>query len=262
MERKGDCEMRRGILAQSPAFRPFVGHLIVLAQVAIRASYDEIIRRIRSASRQWDNMINVVFLAQFASAVVAFAMLALVLGTYIISGVTTLTAFKPSNALMTVAVIGRLVAQVNPFLALSSFFFVGIEVAPLNQVYLFLMGVLVFTLRRETLGAIRPIAINTTLFSQFLAVLFVISSLALPFSFWVLSLVFNRKFDVAFLTTRVWSTTIKVKLRNWLNLIASGAAFCGIIRGRHGDNSTVSHSPAVATVRGLFVPYIIPQGGY
>jgi hypothetical protein len=71
-------------LQQSATFRPFMRKLSVFSHIARRASYNQIVRSVRSPTANRINMIYMVFLADFLMAVIAFSFLAPILGLYIL----------------------------------------------------------------------------------------------------------------------------------------------------------------------------------
>ena len=68
------------MLQQSSAFGPFMREFVVLAEIAGRASNNQIIRVARPAARNRHDVVKMVVLAYLCVAVVATAFLALVLG--------------------------------------------------------------------------------------------------------------------------------------------------------------------------------------
>lgn len=64
---------------------------VLFSEIALRASQNEIVYAIRSASRKRDYMINVVLIPQFALAIVALASLSLVLLRNFSRGMTTVS---------------------------------------------------------------------------------------------------------------------------------------------------------------------------
>lgn len=70
------------ILQQPTAFRPFMGHFIMLMHIARWTGYDNIFRAVRSTSCQWNNVINMVCIfgmPQFFTAIIASSFLKVIL---------------------------------------------------------------------------------------------------------------------------------------------------------------------------------------
>lgn len=67
--------IRSVALDQPAAFRPFVGQLIVFGEIASLTSDNQIVRVISASPRKWNDVINVVAISDFFTAVIALVML-------------------------------------------------------------------------------------------------------------------------------------------------------------------------------------------
>src|SRR6266568_3719421 len=79
-------------LEQSTTLYPFMQKLILLAHIALRTGYRQIIWRIRTATRQGYHMVNVVSIltfTQFLTTIVTLALLPLVLSLNIFNGMAS-----------------------------------------------------------------------------------------------------------------------------------------------------------------------------
>lgn len=80
------------MLNQPPAFRPFMQQFTPLALIAMWTSNYDITRPIRSALRNWYDMIDMIFIAKFYMAIIALTPLAFVLSLNILRCIATFCA--------------------------------------------------------------------------------------------------------------------------------------------------------------------------
>lgn len=93
------------ILQQSTTFRPFTRQSIVFNEIAAWASQHNILRTVRSAARQWDNVFDMVALFKrgvSAGFVITSSLLMFVLRFYIGSSMVSISRTLPRSLFMTV----------------------------------------------------------------------------------------------------------------------------------------------------------------
>ncbi len=156
------------MLEQSAAFGELMRQSIILAFIAMVASYHKIIRVIASTASNRHDMVNMVAFAELLVAIVALALLPSILYPNVFSGVLSLCSSQTSASIASIGLDNLITTILKPSLLSFCFFsLIGllvlqlISISPLASSFsgnlFFRMGA-TFTKKVQTESILRPLA--------------------------------------------------------------------------------------------------------
>ncbi len=237
------------MLQQLTSVRPFMRKPIKLLDITSGTRNHNVVRPVRSATRQGNHMVNMKLHADLFATIITASFLMLKLRLHIGYSVMTFST----------AFLGLII---QAYCSTRQDTFLGISITSLCY---FVALCLSITSRRFLLGfvAITAVLINISLDAGFPFFTLTIAKLTRLLLFWILPVSLNPACiiaDAANTTMPVFYSLILREVFNCFNATAFGASLSwGYILIRHSVNLTVSQSPAVATVRGLLLHLIISQ---
>ena len=182
-------------LQQLTALRPFMGQLVILAKVAMRAGNDKIGRIVSSSARERNDMINMIVFSYFLTAIIASAILMGINRADIRSGMSTLRGMFSGTLVVTNSpYFIWVVCSPVLFIQLS---FITIFGTPFAAIFvqLFTVTLLPFLIAPSIFFTVRPIVFPTS----FEIVLIAFLPIVMQFFFGIFATPFTRIFPSFFL---------------------------------------------------------------